>query len=388
MVLENNTNLRKELAMATLKKRRGYWYARVLWYKHGETRQTEKQVPLKTNSKVEARVRLAIVNKVENDIKEGIAFSFPWLNNGGSIKVCVFRFNDAVNEWMEHRKKNKIRKKTLEINQLALSYFMDCNGSKRPLSSIGNTDIANYIDYLDARGNSDTTINIHLRTIKAMLRYYRKIGKLDHVPLIEQRKIAKTDPIYISDQEFQSLMELDQLSDFYKEVFLFYRETGMRLREPFMASLKGDWIDIPPESKTHQLRSIPLSEPLKKIFIELKAWYDHGYGSTLKDPGDHISKMFKRSLREIDSNEAKHFHSLRHTFAVRMLLKNTPIYEVKLLMGHASVTTTEQYSSMNLKRAAQDFPTLVTLFEQSPGIGKMDTDLMDTEYSLDAYVPL
>ena len=71
-----------------------------------------------------------------------------------------------------------------------------------------------------------------------------------------------------------------------------------------------------------------------------------------------------------------------------MLMKNTPIYAVKLMMGHASVTTTEQYSSMNLKRAAQDFPTLVDFFEQSPGIGKMDTDLMDTEYSLDAYVPL
>ena len=174
---------------------------------------------------------------------------------------------------------------------MALNYFMDCNGANRPLSSIGNTDITNYIDYLDARGNSDTTINIHLRTIKAMLRYYRKIGKLDYVPLIEQRKIAKTDPIYISDQEFQSLKELDQLSDFYKRVFLFYRDTGMRLREPFMASLNGDWIDIPPESKTHQLRSIPLSEPLKKIFIELKVWYDQGYGSALADPGGHISKI-------------------------------------------------------------------------------------------------
>ena len=374
--------------MAILRPRRGYWYARVLWYKDGETRQTEKEVPLRTKSKVEARERLSVVNKVENDIKEGIEFSFPWLNNEGSIKVCVFRFKDAVDQWMLHRKKNKIRKKTLEINQLALNYFMDCNGANRPLSSIGNPDIANYIDYLDARGNSDTTINIHLRTIKAMLRHYRKIGKLDHVALIEQRKIAKTEPIYISDHEFHSLMKLDQLDGFYKRVFLFYRETGIRLREPFTASLNGDWIDIPPESKTHSMRSIQLSEPLKKIFIELKVWYDQGYGSALADPGGHISKMFKKSLRKIGADEAKHFHSLRHTFAVRMLLKNTPIYAVKLMMGHASVTTTEQYSSMNLKRAAQDFPTLATFFAQPPGIGKMDTDLMDTEYSLDAYVPL
>ena len=28
-------------------------------------------------------------------------------------------------------------------------------------------------------------------------------------------------------------------------------------------------------------------------------------------------------------------------------------------MGHASVTTTEVYSNMNLKRVAQDFPSLI-----------------------------
>ena len=108
-----------------------------------------------------------------------------------------FRIKDAINQWMEHRKKNKIAMSTLEINQLALNYFIDCIGSKRPLDTISNNDIANYIDYLDAKGNSDTTINIHLRTIKAMLRFYHKVGKLERVPIIEQRKIPKTDPIYI-----------------------------------------------------------------------------------------------------------------------------------------------------------------------------------------------
>ena len=63
--------LRKELAMATLKKRRGSWYARVLWYdNHG--RKKEKQVPLRTKSKVTARERLGTVNKDELDIKDGI----------------------------------------------------------------------------------------------------------------------------------------------------------------------------------------------------------------------------------------------------------------------------------------------------------------------------
>ena len=34
-------------------------------------------------------------------------------------------------------------------------------------------------------------------------------------------------------------------------------------------------------------------------------------------------------------------------------------------MGHSSVTTTEVYSNMNLKRVSQDFPTLVSKTLQS-----------------------
>ena len=42
----------------------------------------------------------------------------------------------------------------------------------------------------------------------------------------------------------------------------------------------------------------------------------------------------------IDASKEKHFHSLRHTFAVRRLLQGVPIYDIKNLLGHSSVTTT------------------------------------------------
>ena len=57
----------------------GSWYARVQWYE-GKSRK-EKYVSLKTTSKVTARERFAEVEKVEDDIKEGIEFSFPWIDD-------------------------------------------------------------------------------------------------------------------------------------------------------------------------------------------------------------------------------------------------------------------------------------------------------------------
>ena len=363
------------------------WYARKQWRDENGTRK-EKQIPLRTKSKVTAIQRLSEIKKVESDMMDGLSFSFPWLNDDGLTKIQIYQLEEAVNEWMSHRKKNKIREKTLEINQLGLKYLLECCGSKRSLASIGNSDILDFIDFLDCKGNSDTSINIHLRTVKAMLRHFNKIGKLDKVPVIEQRKIAKTDPVYITDQEFRAIMGLKNLDDFYKRVFLLYRETGMRLREPFISSLNGRWIDIPPESKSHSVRSIEVNTLSVQMFIELKTWYDTGYGSDLSDPGKHLSKTFKKCLRSIDASEKKHFHSLRHTFAVRKLIMGVPIYDVKLMMGHASVMTTEQYSKMNLKRVAQDFPTLVSAYAVEPKMGMEDTLLEDTANIFEGYMSL
>ena len=83
--------------------------------------------------------------------------------------------------------------------------------------------------------------------------------------------------------------------------------------------------------------------------------------------------MFKKALRCIGADEGKHFHSLRHTFAVRRLIQGTSIYELKLLMGHSSVTTTEVYSNMNLKRVSQDFPTIVSRYVNEVKIGESYT---------------
>ena len=96
--------------------------------------------------------------------------------------------------------------------------------------------------------------------------------------------------------------------------------------------------------------------------------------------------MFKKALREIEADEGRKFHSLRHTYAVRRLITGTSIYELKLLMGHSSVTTTEVYSKMNLKRVTQDFPTLVSSNVNGVKIGERYTDLRYTKGVANLYM--
>ena len=64
---------------------------------------TEKSVPLRTSSKVTARERIAEVNKVEDDIKQGMEFSFPWLSDSTTTKVQRFTILECSRTMVESK---------------------------------------------------------------------------------------------------------------------------------------------------------------------------------------------------------------------------------------------------------------------------------------------
>ena len=359
--------------MARLTNRKGMYYARVRWSHKGK--ELEKQIPLRTDSKAVAYERLSEVNSLEDGIKSGVAFSFPWLSNQIKIKVKKYTLKEASDEWLASRNTTK---NTLTLNKQGTDYLIKYLSGNKAVNEIVSNNIIGFIDFLKSIGLSINTINIHLRTIKTMFGYLLKNDRINKIPFIEQLKVRKKDPIYITEKEFEEIMALDWLDPFYKDVFRLYLETGMRLREPFISVIEGNWIDISEESKGGSSRNIELDSSLRKIFINYKEWLTEGYGSTIKDQGDHLSKMFKKCLKSIGINSKKHFHSLRHTFAVRSLIKGMPIYDLKLIMGHSSVTTTEVYANMNLKRVAQDFPLLAKQYQYSTKLSIRDTAFRDT----------
>ncbi len=370
--------------MASKRKRGRSWYARVFWYENG--RKKETQISLKTANEAVAMERLATVEQKEAYIKKGFEFTFEWMSDSSVVQLKRFELGDAINTWMKKRNKDGIRPNSIQMHQYSLRYLKQALGKTFPLASIQYQDIERYIGWLrEKRGMNVNTINMHLSNVRTMLNYFYKIEKIKKLPMIQMLSVHKKEPIYITDEEFSQLQKLESLDGFYKRVFLLYRDTGMRLREPLIATLSGKWIDISADSKSHSKRSIPVKDYLIPIFRELKTWLESGYGSGLKDVGDHISKKFKWALNSVDVDKNKHFHSLRHTFAVRSLLSGKSIYDVKLLMGHAEVRTTEGYSNMNLKRVAQDFPSLK---RKSVSDNSMVDNTLDDSVYLEQYVKI
>tara|TARA_B100000586_G_scaffold246099_1_gene202011 strand:- start:34 stop:591 length:558 start_codon:yes stop_codon:yes gene_type:complete len=167
-------------------------------------------------------------------------------------------------------------------------------------------------------------------------------------------------------------MRLDWLDQHYKTAFLFYRETGCRVSEPFIGDLDGNWLLISAnKTKQRSDKELRLNAECLRLCIEMRSYVEK-YEGTVESWTQNLSKTFLKVMREIDGKDTKyHLHCLRHTFAVRRYLQTRDIYLVKQEMGHASVTTTEIYAQFSLRRLEMDFPSLLESPKMSeiPDIG-------------------
>mgnify|MGYP005634671313 FL=1 len=64
-------------------------------------------ISLNTTSKTTARVRHAMVEKVESDIKRGMNFEFSWQKEeGGRTSIKLLSVRDCLDEWLEVKRTN------------------------------------------------------------------------------------------------------------------------------------------------------------------------------------------------------------------------------------------------------------------------------------------
>ena len=344
--------------MATLLPRRDKWYARVIWFLDGQ--RNEKQVPLRTESKETARERIAEVNKVEDDIKQGMVFSFPWMSDSTTTKIQRFSINNAVEKWLSQRSSEGIRQSTIRRNRYSMKSLMSFIGTSTPLSKVSTSMIDSYRNYCIHKNMKPDGININLRAVKTLLNWAYRRDLISKVPYVDMVSKPKELPLYVPDRIYDKMMQLDWLDDHYKTGFSFYRDTGCRRSEPFLGELHGNWLLISGDKTKQRMdKELSLSHINLERLTEMKTFLE-SYSGTLESWISNVSKTFLKAMREIDGEETKyHLHCLRHTFAVRRYLQTRDIYRVKQELGHASVVTTEIYAKFSLRRLEMDFPSLV-----------------------------
>ena len=390
--------------MASIRKMRDKYYARVRWYLTNGKRE-ETLIPLKTASLTTARTRLKLVENQETDIKNQIIQKFQfkdifqWLNDAGTSRFTSMKLVDIIPDYLEYRK-CVVRKSTVDRDRVSLKQLTDFIGENKPVEELSYKDIEGVnglIQHLrnkpnkDKQGYADSGINITLRHLSVFFSYLLKEKLIPEPIEFNMIKEGEKPFYYFNESELKAIYEYDGLAPFFKRCFYFYEQTGMRASEPFRGELIGDWFIVGADcSKGKNVRQIPLSPELQAILKEM-----HQFRDTINTGSKNHKKMrkatsptSKSSIRPYPPYSSAYtriakrlemvvkalgfkgkeltIKGLRATYGIRRVTVTGDIFQVAREMGHRSVTTTEKhYLRFPLERRLADFPSLAKHIEKT-----------------------
>lgn len=324
--------------MPNLYKRGETWWARF------KVLGVEYRRSLRTSVRSEAERRLGGLRKqVEGEARYGVAEPRT--------------FAAAAESWNQHATRD-ISAKTVKRYLTSLKQVWPMLGHLH----VHTIDVPKLRELVKARRINDAstaTIRRDLTAISQVLKHAADEGWMEDInPTLalrsKQGMKEKRDPITLpADTDIEAVKA--KAPTRFADAMDFARETGMREEEIFGLThrqVAGNEIII--RGKRNKLRVIPLSRKARKIIdkqpqhIGSPYVFWHSDGRRWHSPAARFQVV--RGSAESAARKAAQefhrfrFHDLRHLFAVEYLrAKRGSLYDLQMILGHDSVTTTEIY---------------------------------------------
>ena len=314
--------------MASLVKKRQKYYIRIR-LPGGK----EKTISTGTGNLREAERRLRLVEDRE------ILFKARLISEA---ELEDLGLQDATRRFIKDCKLSGRRPTTIASYELALQNLVDANTPELPVSSLNRKHVQKMVVMLQEQKKKktkdhlqDTTINIRIRSVNAFLNWLHQEGYI-----LDKLKV----PVIKVDEPLPKFLTPDELDSLYEKVnnpkmlstLKVYEGLGIRLSELHHSHREGNYIIIPAKfSKSRRDRMIPISKDLI-----------HHYKIATTNPfkPHTITHAFRKYADKADPPIKKTLHSMRHTYALRMLQQTKDIVTVKELLGHADIKTTMIYT--------------------------------------------
>ena len=224
--------------------------------------------------------------------------------------------------------------------------------------------VRDWMESMMDKGNSAATVSRRLSALKTFYRFAlaRHYVESDPVYSIKGPKKEKPLPQFVKESEMDELLDRQAWGDDYNNVrartiiILFY-ETGMRLSE--LVNLDDKDVnfvtsEIKITGKGNKQRIVPFGDELKNTLLEFRRLRDASVevktpALVVSDKGTRMSpskvqNIVRSNLSRVCSLKKKSPHVLRHSFATAMLNHHVGIENLKKLLGHASISTTDRKS--------------------------------------------
>lgn len=245
---------------------------------------------------------------------------------------------------------------------------------KTPIKDITRETVQNFILFMQKKMHeNDVTMNTNLRSMRAILYYFMKLGYMEEFK-ISELKVTKEPIDTYTDAELKILLEKPNIK---KCSFVEYRNwvivnflmaTGARVKT--IANLKIEDLDFENDvmrythTKNRRGQIVPMSYNLKNILIEYLQY--RGASS----PEDYVFVSAyggKLNTNTLSQNMCAYnrkrgvcktgLHRYRHTFAKKWILGGGDVFRLQKMLGHSSMTIVKNYVNMFSYDLQKDFNT-------------------------------
>lgn len=306
-------------------------------------------------------------------------------------------FDWQIEEFMLYCQSKELRPKTMQSYEQALRLFERWCKDEHKIENVDDVTegiIRRYVTDLQQRGKytaysndkqkltnfperrrdyrqkvSNTTINNYLRNLKVFFIWLDNQYILDKNPMknVKQLRNCRKPKEFLSDESFKKLVTSLDKSYFPEHrdltMIMLMFDTGMRLGECCRLlvtdlDLLGKRINLrEEETKGRKSRVVyfsPKTERVLRRWLQYKdrfAETDYVFPSRRDGSPVDVSGFesnFARYLKRFGIEEQVSPHCLRNNFAKRCLMNGMDIYTLSRILGHSSVTVTEQaYLDLN-----------------------------------------
>ena len=243
------------------------------------------------------------------------------------------------------------------------SYFKNRDG-QLSWESVDSDIIRDWMESMMDKGDMASTVNSSLSAVRSFFRFALSRGLVTHDPsyVVKGPKKQKPLPQFVREEEMNRLLDTPQMwgEGFAglraRTIIIMFYETGIRLAE--LIGLDVTDVDfaahqIKVTGKRNKQRIIPFGAELEAVLREYITQRNDqlqvDQALVLSDKGkrmtrSQVEKIVKRHLSLTTTLKKRTPHVLRHSFATAMLNNGAGLEDVRLLLGHESVATTQIYT--------------------------------------------
>jgi len=243
-----------------------------------------------------------------------------------------------------------------------VEWFLRSASSSRPdfpaAEAFTTARVANHLVAMERDGKSTASQN---RTLSAIMSVWRRAHRLGLLEVAPPEGLYQREPKgrrrVLSPEEEPRL--LAALAEPYRSLAAFLLASGLRVGEALALrweDVEQDFQDLSKrvlvrDSKNGDARVVPGV----RAFVPSpnRSWYGPGPFTRISHSAfDHAFRAAKATLGLAGDRELVP-HSLRHTYATRLVVAGVPLSVVARLLGHRTVRTTMRYSHVSDEDAAR-----------------------------------